>query len=206
MPLDAFDDTVERLRRLPGIGEKSARRLVFHLLSIAESEVEKLARSLLNVKRELRFCRRCHGLSEEAVCELCEDPDRRDDLLCLVAYPEDVFTLENTEEYRGRYHVLRGLISPLDGVGPEQLTIDDLVRRLKNEDEAVEEVIFAFNPTNEGEVTMNYLQERLENLDVRLSHLGYGLPVGSDIEYTDRMTLSKAFENRVTLDGESSAS
>lgn len=203
--MGAFEDAVDRLRRLPGIGEKSARRLVFHLLSIAESEVEKLARSLVRVKRELRFCRRCHGLSEQPVCEQCRNEDRRDDLLCLVAYPEDVFTIENTGEYDGRYHVLRGLISPLDGVGPEQLTIDSLLERLDGEDSSVDEIIFAFNPTNEGEVTMNYLSERLENRNIRLSHLGHGLPVGSDIEYTDQMTLSRAFENRVTLEDESSA-
>ena len=201
--MEAFDEAVDRLRRLPGIGEKSARRLIFHLISIARDEVETLAETLVRVKRELGFCRRCHSLAEQDLCDICRDPGREESLLCLVAHPEDVMTIEQTGNFEGRYHVLRGLISPLDGVGPEQLTLQSLLNRIRGDEESISEVIFAFNPTNEGEVTINYLQERLGEDPVELSHLGYGLPVGSDIEYTDKMTLSKAFENRVSVGGDS---
>lgn len=197
--METFENAVDQLSRLPGIGKKSAQRLVFHLLSVADQEVEKLAESLLAAKNELDYCSRCFGLSESDLCEICRDTERSSKRICVVAQPEAVFTLENTGDFEGRYHVLRGLISPLDGVGPEQLTIKNLLRRLEADEEEIEEVIFAFNPTNEGEVTMNYIRERLEDFPVRLTHLGYGLPVGSDMEYADRMTLSKAFENRIDL-------
>jgi recombination protein RecR len=197
--VSVFDDATDRLKRLPGIGRKSARRLVFHLLSIADSEVEALVEALRRANRELGFCDRCHSLAERDLCEVCRNPDRNSHRLCVVADPEDVFTIEESGDFKGRYHVLRGLISPLDGVGPDQLTIESLLGRIANGDESTDEIIFAFDPTNEGEVTMNYLQDRLGGYDVELSHLGYGLPVGSDLEYTDRMTLSKALENRVPL-------
>lgn len=204
--MEAYDEAVDRLKRMPGIGKKSAQRLVFHLLSIADSEVEKLTDALLNVNEKLSYCRRCFGLAQREECEICRDDQRNDQFLAVVAHPEDVFTLEDTGNFEGRYHVLRGLISPLDGVGPEQLTIDALMNRIQGDEEDIREVIFAFNPTNEGEVTINYLEKRLDKTPVELSHLGYGIPVGSDIEYTDRMTLSKAFENRVNLSEGSSTS
>lgn len=197
--MSVFDEAIDRLKRLPGIGRKSARRLVFHFLSVADSEVKELTDAIQRVNDKLGFCERCHSLAEQALCKVCRDPDRDSNRLCLVAQPEDVFTIEESGDFEGRYHVLKGLISPLDGVGPEQLTIQSLLRRLSEDEEEIDEIIFAFNPTNEGEVTMNYLEERLEGYDVRMSHLGYGLPVGSDLEYTDKMTLSKALENRVPL-------
>ena len=200
--MSVFDEAIDRLKRLPGIGQKSARRLVFHLLSIADSEVEALTDALERANRELGFCKRCYSLAEQTLCEVCRDPDRDSRRLCVVAEPEDVFTIEESGDFEGRYHVLRGLISPLDGVGPDQLTIESLLKRVAGQDESIDEIIFAFDPTNEGEVTMNYLEDRLAGYDVELSHLGYGLPVGSDLEYTDRMTLSKALENRVPLDEE----
>jgi len=197
--MDAFDEAVDRLKRLPGIGKKSAQRLVFHLLTIADSEVEKLSESLLDVNEKLGYCNRCYGLSQKDVCEICRDDERDETTLAVVAQPENIFTLEDTGDFDGLYHVLRGLISPLDGIGPEQLTINALLKRVKQGPEPIDEVIFAFNPTNEGEVTINYLEKRLENHDVELTHLGYGIPVGSDIGYADKMTLSKAFQNRVQL-------
>lgn len=197
---EAFESAVDRLRRLPGIGKTSARRIVFHLLDVAESEVEKLGESLLKARRTINLCDRCFALTEDKLCKICQEPTRTSEQLCVVERPEDVFTLEESGDFNGRYHVLRGLISPLDGVGPEQLTIRSLLGRIHGNDETVREVIFAFNPNNEGEVTMNYLNKRLQDTDVDLSHLGYGLPVGSDMEYADRMTLAKAFENRVDLE------
>lgn len=202
--MSVFDEAVDRLKRLPGIGDKSARRLVFHLLSIADSEVEKLTEALRTATDQLGFCNRCHSLAEGELCEICRDPERNSSRLCVVSDPEDVLTIEDSGDFSGRYHVLKGLISPLDGVGPEQLTIESLLKRVSGDEEDIEEIIFAFNPTNEGEVTMNYLEDRLKSYPVKLSHLGYGLPVGSDIEYTDKMTLSKALENRVRLDEDSS--
>jgi len=200
--LEVFDKAVDNLRKLPGIGKKSARRLVFHLLNVSRAEVENLAESLLKAKDQLGYCKKCFGLAEADLCEICSDPGRSSRQLCVVAQPETVFRLEASGEFEGLYHVLRGLISPLDGVGPEQLTIKDLINRIETEKD-IEEIIFAFNPTNEGEVTMNYLKKLLADYEVKLTHLGYGLPVGSDLEYTDRLTLNKAFENRVNLAGES---
>lgn len=197
--MDVFDQAIDRLRRLPGIGKKSARRLIFHLLSVTSEEVHKLAEVLKRVTDELGFCERCFSLAEQKLCDVCRDPNRDTSRLCVVSQPEDVFTIEESGDFSGIYHVLKGLISPLDGVGPEQLTIQSLLKRISDDQEKIDEIIFAFNPTNEGEVTMNYLEERLENYPVTLSHLGYGLPVGSDLEYTDKMTLSKALENRVPL-------
>ncbi len=200
--MEAFKNAVDHLSRLPGIGKKSARRLVFHLLSIADSEVDKLTESLQIAKSQLDYCSRCFGLAEGELCKICQDPERTSGRICVVGQPQAIFTLENTGDFSGRYHVLRGLISPLEGIGPEQLTIKNLLQRVKGEKENIEEIIFAFNPTNEGEVTMNYLQDKLAPYEVKLTHLGYGLPVGSDLEYADRMTLSKAFENRIDLDRE----
>ncbi len=205
LTMESFEKAVDRLRRLPGIGKKSARRLVFHLLSIAEGEVEKLTESLLTAKKKLGYCIRCGNLSEHDLCNICRDKTRTSRQICVVASPEDIFTIENAGDFKGRYHVLGGLISPLDGVGPDQLNIDKLTERLRDNEEDIEEIVFAFNPTNEGEVTINYLKKKLEEFELKLSHLGYGIPVGSDIEYTDRMTLSKAFENRVYLENKGEA-
>ncbi|MFB6357053.1 MAG: recombination mediator RecR [bacterium] len=198
--MDAFDEAITQLKKLPGIGKKSAQRLVFHLLSVADSEVEHLLDSIQTANEELGYCDRCYGLAQKSTCNVCRDPERDRSRLAVIAQPEDVFPIEDTGEYNGLYHVLRGLISPLEGVGPEQLTIRPLIQRITDDEEPIEEIIFAFNPTNEGEVTINYLKKRLEDKDVSLSHLGYGIPVGSDIGYADKMTLSQAFENRVALD------
>ena len=201
--METFHEAVSRLKRLPGIGKKSAQRLIFHLLKISDQEVEKLAETLLEANQALDTCKNCFGLSENPLCPICQDDERDASTIAVVAHPEDIFTLEDSGEFDGRYHVLRGLISPLDGIGPEQLTIESLIKRIRN-NEQIDEIIFAFNPTNEGEVTINYLQKRFDDLPVRLSHLGYGIPVGSDIGYTDQMTLSRAFDNRVRLSEEPS--
>ena len=202
--MDAFEKAVDRLRRLPGIGRKSARRLVFHILSIAESEVENLSAALLEARRQLGYCPRCHSLSQGGLCSICTNNARSSHQIAVVASPEDVFTVENTGNFKGHYHVLGGLISPLDGVGPDQLKINSLIERVAGSEEPVDELIFAFNPTNEGEVTINYLKKRLAGYKVKLSHLSYGIPVGSDIGYTDKITLSKSFQNRVVLGEEPS--
>mgnify|MGYP006428562427 CR=1 FL=1 len=196
--METFDRAIRQLKQLPGIGKKSAQRLIFHLLKISDQEVEKLSDVIRDVNDSLQTCQRCFGLSEQKQCPICRDTERNPSVLAVVAHPEDIFTLEDSGEFDGRYHVLRGLISPLDGIGPEQLTIGSLLERIRG-DEPIEELIFAFNPTNEGEVTMNYLQKRLKSFSLKLTHLGYGIPVGSDIGYTDQMTLSRAFENRVSL-------
>lgn len=198
--MKSFENAVDKLRRLPGIGRKSARRLVFHLLSVAESEVEKLTDSLLEARKNLGFCSRCGCLSEHDLCNICRDETRSSNQICVVAKPEDIFTIENAGDFEGRYHVLGGLISPLDGVGPDQLNINSLLQRISGNRENIVEIVFAFNPTNEGEVTINYLKKQLNQQDLKISHLGYGIPVGSNIEYTDKMTLNKAFDNRVYLE------
>ncbi len=200
--MKSFEAAVDRLSRLPGIGKKSARRIVFHLLSIADDQVEELTDAIITAKSQLGYCKQCYGLSETELCKICSNSQRNPDQLCVVASPETILKIENTGKFNGRYHVLRGLISPLDGIGPQQLTISQLINRLTTPNETIQEVIFAFNPTNEGEVTINYLRQRLRDYPIKLSQLGYGLPVGSDLEYTDRMTLNKAFENRIKLNPE----
>ncbi len=185
---------ISELRRLPGIGPKSAQRLVFHLLKSERGEVEALAEALRAVKEKIRFCRRCHGIAEAELCRFCEDPGRDPKILCVVEEPGDIFAIEKTGGFQGRYHVLMGAISPLDGVGPDDLTIDALADRV--ESEGVEEIIVATNPNMEGEATALYLARLLKPKGVRLSRIARGLPVGGALEYADEVTLSRSLEGR----------
>lgn len=190
----AVQDLIDELGRLPGIGPKSAQRIAFHLLQVEGAEAQRLADAIIRVKDTIRFCARCWNISEAEECRICTDPRRDGTVLCVVEEPRDVLAIERTREYRGRYHVLGGAISPIDGVGPEELNIAPLLARLG--DEPVTELIIATNPNVEGEATASYLSRLLTHHDVRVTRLASGLPVGGDLDYADEVTLGRAFLGR----------
>jgi len=189
-----IQDLIEELGRLPGVGPKSAQRLAFHLLQVDIADAERLANAIRAVKERVRFCARCFNVSEHEECRICRDARRDPSLLCVVEEPRDVLAIEKTNEFRGRYHVLGGAISPIDGVGPDQLHIRELVRRIGDED--ITEVVLATNPNIEGEATASYVSRLLKAMDVSVSRIASGLPVGGDLEYADEVTLGRAFVGR----------
>ncbi|MBK7895909.1 MAG: recombination mediator RecR [Candidatus Promineifilaceae bacterium] len=188
---------INEFSRLPGIGPKSAARLTFYLLRMADEQALDLAHALQDMKERTIFCSRCFHITEEDPCQLCTDSARDDRILCVVEEPLDVLAIERSQAFNGRYHVLHGAISPVEGVGPEDLKINELVSRVQQSD--FQEIILATNPTLEGESTALYLQRRLVESGVRLTRLARGLPVGGDLEYTDEITLGRALEGRQEL-------
>src|SRR6201991_4121607 len=187
-------DLIDELGRLPGVGPKGAQRIAFHLLQAEPTDVRRLAEVLLEVKARVKFCSTCFNVSEDDQCRICRDPRRDQTVLCVVEEYKDVVAIERTKEFRGRYHVLGGAISPIDGIGPEQLHIRELLARLA--DSAVTEVILATDPNLEGEATATYLTRMLKPLELRITRLASGLPVGGDLEYADEVTLGRAFAGR----------
>lgn len=185
---------VSRLNRLPGIGIKSAQRLAFHIISMDESDVGALADALVNAKKRIRFCPVCGNYTENEICDICADAKRSSDVLCVVESARDVLFMERIHEFRGRYHVLGGVLSPMEGVGPDQLRIKELIERV--EKDGVGEVILATNPDVEGEATASYIAKQLKPLGVRVSRIAHGIPIGGNLEYVDEITLSKSIENR----------
>lgn len=186
-------ELIAELEKLPGVGPKSAQRLAFHLLRVTDHEAESLANSILAAKRRLRFCAQCQNVSELELCEVCRDPRRDRTQICVVAEPRDIVAIERIHEYRGAYHVLHGLLSPMDGVGPEQLRVRELVNRLSD---GVEEVILATNPTIEGDATALYLAKLIKPAGIRVTRLAHGMPVGGELDYADSATLLSALEYR----------
>ena len=185
---------IDELGRLPGVGPKSAQRIAFHLLKLPEADAERLAAAIRDAKARVRFCDRCFNVAESTLCPICAD-DRRDaSMLCVVEESRDIVALERTGEFNGRYHVLMGCMTPLEGIGPDQLKMRELLLRL--EPEGVREVIICTNPNTEGEVTAMYLSKVLTPLGVTVTRLASGLPVGGDLEYADELTLGRAFEGR----------
>ena len=193
----AVQDLIDELGRLPGVGPKSAQRIAFHLLGADAADVQRLAEAITTVKEKVRFCATCGNVAESEQCRICADPRRADDLLCVVEEPKDVVVIERTREFRGRYHVLGGAIDPMNGIGPDDLRIRELLARLS--DGTVHEVIIATDPNIEGEATATYLARMLGPLEVTVSRLASGLPVGGDLEYADEVTLGRAFEGRRRL-------
>lgn len=185
---------IEEFQRLPGIGPKSAQRLAFWVLRTDEADIARLAEALVEVKRTVHFCPRCFNFAEAEFCEICADPAREQATIVVVEEPKEIVSFERTGEYRGLYHVLQGAISPIDGVGPEQLRVRELIARLA--DGSVTEVVVATNPTVEGETTALYLARLIKPLGVRVTRIASGLPVGGDIEYADEVTLGRALEAR----------
>jgi recombination protein RecR len=189
----AVDNLVAQLTRLPSIGQRTAQRLAFHLLQVPKDEALALAQAIVEVKERVRFCDECGNLTEEQRCSICTDPRRDRTVICVVEQPVDVISLERTHEFRGLYHVLGGALSPLDGVEPRDLRIDELLRRV--DQEGVREVVLATNPNMTGEATAGYLADRLRDR-VRVTRLASGLPVGGDLEYADEVTLGRALSGR----------
>ena len=185
---------IDELGRLPGIGPKSAQRIAFHLLKVPAEDAARLAHAISDAKARVRFCERCFNVSEGSLCPICSDDGRDSSILCVVEESRDIVAVERTGEFRGRYHVLLGAMSPLEGIGPEQLKIRELVARI--EPEGVEEIILCTNPNTEGEVTAMYLARLLKPIGLRVTRIASGLPVGGDLEYADELTLGRALEGR----------
>lgn len=188
---------IDELARLPGIGRKSAQRLAFHLLSVEREDAERLARAISDMRETVRLCERCFNVTDEELCSICRDSRRDPAVLCLVERAQDIVVVEKTQEFKGRYHVLGGAISPIEGIGPDQLRMRELVQRV--EDEGVKEVIAATNPTVEGDTTALYVARLLKPLGVKVSRLASGLPVGGDLDYADEITLGRALVGRQEL-------
>ncbi len=188
---------ISELSKLPGIGGKTAQRLAFHVLSLPEVEVESLAQAMLQAKKEMRYCAVCGNLTDKDPCGICSDGSRSQETICVVENPQDVFAMERMKEYKGLYHVLHGVISPMDGVGPEDINLKQLLVRLQHSD--VQEVIIATNPNIEGEATAMYISRLLKPTGIKVTRIAHGIPVGGDLEYTDEVTLLKAMEGRREL-------
>jgi recombination protein RecR len=194
----AIQDLIDELGRLPGIGPKSAQRIAFHIIQSERVDVSRLVDVLRTVKERVKFCVECGNISEEDLCRICRDPRRDGTSICVVEESKDVMAIEKTREFRGKYHVLGGAISPIDGIGPENLRIRELMIRLG--DTNVQELIIATDPNLEGEATASYLIRQIKPLGIKVSRLASGLPVGGDLEYADEVTLGRAFEGRRTIE------
>lgn len=190
-----LEDAVAEFAKLPGVGQKTALRLVLHLLNRDKEEVERFSRAVSKLRNEIQFCRTCHNISDLSVCEICASPKRDQSLVCVVEDTRDVMAIENTNQYNGVYHVLGGLISPMDGVGPSDLQVDTLVERLKEAD--VKEIIFALSATMEGDTTIFYLHKRLKQFNINISTIARGIAFGGELEYVDEITLGRSIVTRV---------
>ena len=190
-------ELIDELGRLPGVGPKSAQRIAFHLLQTEDDLPQRLARVLIEVKEKVRFCDVCGNVSEQERCNICRDERRDKSSICVVEESKDVIAIERTREFRGKYHVLGGAISPIDGIGPDQLRIRELMQRLS--DSTITEIILATDPNLEGEATATYLARLIKPMGINVSRLASGLPVGGDLEYADEVTLGRAFEGRTNL-------
>ena len=193
-----LENAVNEFAKLPGIGKKSALRLVLHLLKKEQNEVEQFSEALSKMRSEIKFCSRCFNVSDTVICNICINPMRQQHLLCVVENIRDVIAIESTQQFNGLYHVLGGIISPLDGIGPEQLTIDALVERIKNEE--IEEVIFALNPNIQGDTTIYYIGRKLKEVKVKITTIARGIAFGGELEYADEMTLAKSIANRIAVE------
>ncbi|NCV44364.1 MAG: recombination protein RecR [Actinobacteria bacterium] len=193
-----IQDLIDELGKLPGIGPKSAQRIAFHLVQSERVDVNRLVDVLRIVKEKVRFCSQCFNVAEEEECKICRDPRRDNSSICVVEESKDVVAIERTREFRGKYHVLGGAISPIDGIGPEQLRVRELLSRLS--DSNIKEIIIATDPNLEGEATATYLARTIKPLGIKISRLASGLPVGGDLEYADEVTLGRAFEGRRSLE------
>ena len=194
----AIQDLIDELGRLPGIGPKSAQSIAFHIIQSERVDTTRLVEVLRTVKERVKFCTECGNLSEEELCRICRDPRRENTTICVVEESKDVIAIEKTREFRGKYHVLGGAISPIDGIGPENLRIRELLTRLASTE--IQEIIIATDPNLEGEATATYLTRLIKPMGIKISRLASGLPVGGDLEYADEVTLGRAFEGRRTVE------
>lgn len=198
-PSQLLEKAVEEFSKLPGVGRKTALRLVLYLLRLNVDEVDVFSNSITQLRHEVRYCRVCHNISDTDVCPICSDQHRDGSIICVVENIRDVMAIENTQQYNGLYHVLGGVISPMDGIGPSDLEIESLIQRV--EKEHVQEVILALSPTMEGDTTNFYISRKLQNQDVKLSVIARGISVGNELEYTDEVTLGRAILQRTAFDG-----
>ena len=190
----AVQTLIDELGKLPGVGPKSAQRIAFHLVKLSEEDAIRLSTAIREAKEKVRFCEKCFNMSDEPICEICSDSRRDPSLVCVVEEPRDIVAVERTQEYKGFYHVLQGAINPIDGIGPEQLRVKELLTRLQ--ENPISEVILCTNPNIEGEATAMYLARLLEPLGLSITRIASGLPVGGDLEYADELTLGRALEGR----------
>ncbi len=189
-----LENLVDQFEKMPGIGHKTAQRLAYYVLNLSKTQADQLANAVLDAHSKIHYCKKCCNLTDKELCPICENPSRDNSVICVVETPRDATAVENTHEYTGVYHVLHGAISPLNDVGPDNLTIKQLVARLS--DDTVKEVIMATNPTVEGDATALYISKLLKPMGVKVTRLAYGIPVGGDLEYADEYTLAKALEGR----------
>ena len=196
MSADPIYRLIQELGKLPGIGQKTAARLAFHILRSPLEQVHELSQALIDVKQRIRLCSICMNLTEQDPCQFCSDPKRDENMLCVVAYSSDLLAIERTGSYQGQYHVLHGVLSPLEGVGPDNLRIRELIQRLQKPEAGTTEVIIATSPNVEGEATAVYLSRLLKPLGVKVTRIASGLPIGGELEYADGITISRAFEIR----------
>jgi recombination protein RecR len=198
-PSRLLERSVQEFAKLPGVGRKTALRLVLHMLRQSDDDVEKFVSAISTMKKEVKFCRCCHNISDTDICPICSDSHRDKSTICVVENIQDVMAIENTQQFRGLYHVLGGIISPMDGIGPSNLEIDSLVERVSNGD--IKEVILALSPTMEGDTTNFYIFRKLADFDVKLSVIARGISVGNELEYTDEVTLGRSILNRTPFNG-----
>ena len=197
-PSKAIKDAVDELASLPGIGRKTALRLALHILKQTEEDAERLGSSIVTLRKNIKYCTSCHNISDNDLCNICSNNRRNTQLICVVEDTKDVIALESTAQFNGLYHVLGGLVNPLQGIGPGQLNIDTLIERVKEQE--VKEVIFAFSANIEGDTTAFFITKKLKNLGVRISNIARGIPVGMDLEFTDEITLARSLINRTVID------
>jgi len=196
---EILERAIEQLAKLPGTGRKSAQRIAMHLLKQNDDYVFKLAQALVDLKKSIQHCSVCFNISDKDPCSICSNPKRHNGTICVVEETKDVYTIERTNEFQGRYHVLGGIISPLDNIGPDDIRVKELMDRVHDEDEKVEEVILALNPDAEGEATAYYLNKLLKHHEIKVTRIAYGIPMGTELEYIDEATLSRAFSSRNTF-------
>ena len=185
---------IEEFSKLPGVGRKTAQRLAFHVINMNMNDVEALSKAVVEAKKEIKYCSICYNITDKDPCSMCSNKNRDSSVICVVEDPRDVAAMERTKEFNGQYHVLNGVISPMDGIGPDMIRIKELIQRLGNQD--VREIIMATNPTIEGEATAMYIARLLKPMGIKVTRIAHGLPVGGDLEYADEVTISKALEGR----------
>jgi len=193
-----LENAVNEFAKLPGIGKKTALRLVLHLIRQDVHDVEHFSNSIDAMRKEIRFCKKCYNISDKDICNTCNNPMRKQSMICVVENIRDVIAIESTQQFNGVYHVLGGIISPLDGIGPDQLTIDALVKRIS--DEQTEELIFALNPNIQGDTTVYYIGRKLQGVNVKITTIARGIAFGGELEYADEMTLAKSITNRIPVE------
>lgn len=193
-----LENAVNEFAKLPGIGKKTALRLVLHLIKKDIPEVNNFSEAISKMRSEIHFCKRCHNISDKELCNICAGNSRKKEMICVVENIRDVIAIESTQQYNGLYHVLGGIISPLDGIGPDQLQIDSLVRRI--EEEKNEEIIFALSPNIQGDTTIYYIGKKLKNFDIKITTIARGIAFGGELEYADEMTLARSISNRIPVE------